>query len=141
MARREVTGKKPGVSADLIERGSGPPDPEDDDPEDDDPARDKPARDKPERDKPERDEPTKHKEPAARASATLPPIRGPPPLLALSILEFCAAFGISEDFFYKLKRQGQAPRLMKVGKRTMISMEAANEWRIEREAASAKAEA
>ena len=25
MARREVTGRKPGVSADLIERESGPP--------------------------------------------------------------------------------------------------------------------
>ena len=41
----------------------------------------------------------------------------PPPRLALSILEFCAAFGISDDFYYKLKRQGQGPREMKVGKR------------------------
>lgn len=64
----------------------------------------------------------------------------PSPRLALNILEFCAAFGISEDFFYKLKRQGQAPRLMKVGARTLISMEAAKEWRIAREA-EAKAEA
>jgi predicted DNA-binding transcriptional regulator AlpA len=32
MARAEVTGKKPGVTADLIERDSGPPDPEDDEP-------------------------------------------------------------------------------------------------------------
>jgi hypothetical protein len=67
-------------------------------------------------------------------SADLTP---PPPRLALSVVEFCAAFGISEDFFYKLKRQGQAPRLMKVGARTMISMEAANEWRIAREAEAA----
>ena len=137
MARREVTGKKPGVSADLIKRGSGPPDHQ----EDDDPEDDNPESDEPECDKPERDEPTKRKEPTARVSATLPPIRGPPPRLALSILEFCAAFGISEDFFYKLKRQGQAPRLMKVGARTMISMQAADEWRKAREAAAEAVEA
>jgi hypothetical protein len=64
------------------------------------------------------------------------PPSSPPPRLALSILEFCAAFGLSEDFFYKLKRQGQAPRLMRVGSRTLISMEAADEWRKAREAAS-----
>jgi predicted DNA-binding transcriptional regulator AlpA len=89
MARREVTGKKPGVSTILINRAEG-------------------------------DELT-------------PP---PPPRIALSIPEFCAAFGISEDFFYKLKRQGQAPRLMRVGTRTLISMQAADEWRIERERAA-----
>jgi hypothetical protein len=111
MARREVTGKKPGVSADLINRKSGPPEPDD-------------------------DEPTQHSEPAAQPTTILPPIRGPPPLLALSILEFCAAFGISEDFFYKLKRQGKAPTLMKVGARTMVSIQAADEWRIERERAA-----
>ena len=62
----------------------------------------------------------------------------PPPLrLALSILEFCAAFGISDDFYYKLKRQGQGPREMKVGKRTLISLAAADEWRTERERATA----
>jgi predicted DNA-binding transcriptional regulator AlpA len=57
----------------------------------------------------------------------------PPPRIALSIPEFCVAFGISEDFFYKLKRQGQTPRLMKIGKRTLISMESAIEWRNARE--------
>ncbi|MCA1415294.1 transcriptional regulator [Bradyrhizobium sp. NBAIM20] len=62
-----------------------------------------------------------------------------PARLALSILEFCAALGISEDFFYKLKRQGKAPRLMKVGSRTMISVQAANEWLIAREADAAAA--
>jgi hypothetical protein len=61
----------------------------------------------------------------------------PPPRLALNILEFCAAFRISEDFYYKLKRQGQGPREMKVGARTLISLAAADEWRIERERATA----
>jgi predicted DNA-binding transcriptional regulator AlpA len=60
----------------------------------------------------------------------------PPPRLAFGILEFCAAVGISEDFFYKLKRQGQAPRLTKVGSRTLITLAAANEWLIEHEAAA-----
>ena len=31
-----------------------------------------------------------------------------PPRLALSIPEFCKAHGISEGFFYKLKKQGKA---------------------------------
>ena len=83
MARGEVTGKKPGVSADLIERVPGPPDPND-------------------------DEPTQHGDPVAPVVVALPPIRGPPPRLALSIPEFCEAFGISEDFFYKLKRSRQS---------------------------------
>jgi predicted DNA-binding transcriptional regulator AlpA len=64
-------------------------------------------------------------------------VRAPPtPCLALSIRQFCQAHSISEDFFYKLKRQGEAPRLMKVGARTLISMEAAAEWRRDREAAT-----
>jgi predicted DNA-binding transcriptional regulator AlpA len=62
---------------------------------------------------------------------------GPPPLptprLALSIPEFCKAHGISEGFFYKLKKQGEGPREMKVGARTLISFESAAEWRRARE--------
>jgi len=57
----------------------------------------------------------------------------PPPRLAFGVVEFCEAFGISEDFFYKLKKQGKAPRLMKVGARSLISLQAAAEWRVERE--------
>jgi hypothetical protein len=49
----------------------------------------------------------------------------------MSIPLFCRSHGISEDFFYKLKRQGQTPRLMKVGARTLISHEAAADWRRE----------
>ena len=61
----------------------------------------------------------------------------PPPSQAYTIRQFCAAFGISEDFFYKLRRQGHGPRLMKVGTRTLISIDAADAWRREREAATA----
>jgi len=57
----------------------------------------------------------------------------PPPRLALSIREFCEAHGISEGFFYKLKKQGEGPRQMRVGRRTLISFESAAEWRRKRE--------
>ena len=55
------------------------------------------------------------------------------PRLALSIPEFCEAHGISEGFFYKLKRQGKGPREMKVGARTLITFKSAAEWRRTRE--------
>jgi predicted DNA-binding transcriptional regulator AlpA len=57
----------------------------------------------------------------------------PTPRLALSIPEFCRAHGISEAFFYKLKKQGEGPREMKVGARTLITFESAAEWRRTRE--------
>jgi hypothetical protein len=57
----------------------------------------------------------------------------PPPRLALSILQFCDAHGISEAFYYKLKKQCKGPREMKVGARTLISFESAAEWRRARE--------
>lgn len=55
--------------------------------------------------------------------------------LALSIPEFCEAHGISEGMFYKMKKQkkGLTPREMKIGTRTLITFEAAAEWRKERE--------
>ena len=65
-------------------------------------------------------------------SAAVPPT----PRLALSIPEFCKAHGISEGFFYKLKKLGEGPREMKIGARTLISLESAAEWRRERENAT-----
>jgi predicted DNA-binding transcriptional regulator AlpA len=56
--------------------------------------------------------------------------------MALSIPEFCQAHGISEGFFYKLKKQGEGPREMKVGARTLITFESAAEWRRAREKSS-----
>ncbi len=44
------------------------------------------------------------------------------PRPALSIAEFCKAHSISEGFFYKLKKQGEGPREMKVGARTLITL-------------------
>lgn len=56
------------------------------------------------------------------------PAKQPP--LAMTIAEFCKAFRISEGFFYKLRREGRGPREMRMGRRTLISMDAADEWRI-----------
>lgn len=49
--------------------------------------------------------------------------------LALSVSEFCAAHGVSRDTFYQLIRRGEGPTVMRVGRRTLVSVEAAAEWR------------
>jgi predicted DNA-binding transcriptional regulator AlpA len=63
-------------------------------------------------------------------------IHAPPPsgAGALSIPQFCAAHGgMSEAMFHKLMRDNRGPKVMKVGGRTLISVEAAATWRRERE--------
>jgi hypothetical protein len=55
--------------------------------------------------------------------------------VAYSILEFCKAHRISQAFFYELKRAGLGPREMIVGRRRIISGEAAADWRRARAAA------
>jgi len=51
------------------------------------------------------------------------------PLGAYTIREFARAHGISADMFYKMQREGWGPTVMKVGSRTLISVEAAAAWR------------
>jgi predicted DNA-binding transcriptional regulator AlpA len=46
-----------------------------------------------------------------------------------SIRDFCRSHSISRAMFYKLHSQGKAPRICKVGARSLISAEAAAEWR------------
>jgi predicted DNA-binding transcriptional regulator AlpA len=46
-----------------------------------------------------------------------------------SVSGFCRAHSISRALFYKLHSQGKAPRICKVGARSLISAEAAAEWR------------
>ena len=53
-----------------------------------------------------------------------------------SVQEFCREHGISRGLFYRLLREGQGPRVIKAGRRTLISQEAAEEWRRRLEAAS-----
>jgi predicted DNA-binding transcriptional regulator AlpA len=47
----------------------------------------------------------------------------------MAIKQFCADHGISRSFFYKLIAEGRGPRLCKLGARTLISAEAAADWR------------
>lgn len=56
---------------------------------------------------------------------------------AFGIPEFCRRHDISPQTFYKLKAQGLAPAMFKLGARVLISREAATRWRAEREAESA----
>ena len=55
---------------------------------------------------------------------------------AYTIKEFCAAHRISEAMYYKLRAAGLGPREMRALKKVTVSMEAAEEWRRERENAS-----
>jgi hypothetical protein len=58
------------------------------------------------------------------------------PTEMFSISSFCAAHGISESFFHKLRGQGLGPRLTMLGARVFITHESAAAWRAEREAAT-----
>ena len=74
-----------------------------------------------------------------KPAGTDPNKQQPVPTLAMSIPQFCIAHNISEGMYYKMKKQDRSlvPREMNVGTRTLITFEAAAEWRAEREAASA----
>ena len=56
---------------------------------------------------------------------------------AYTIDEFCAAHRISRRKFYDLEERGIGPRLMRIGSKILISIEAAAAWRAEREKATA----
>ena len=59
------------------------------------------------------------------------------PNAAYSVAEFCRAHGVSRAFFYVLRKRGEGPTVMKVGKRTLVSEEAAQDWRRRLEICSA----
>ncbi len=46
-----------------------------------------------------------------------------------TINEFCDEYRVSRTLLYGLIKEGRGPRLMKLGRRTLISVEAANDWR------------
>jgi hypothetical protein len=72
--------------------------------------------------------------PQKKKSKSKPPLSQGEIVGAYSISDFCRAHGrMSESFFHKLAAEGRGPKLMKVGKRTMISTEAAAAWRRARE--------
>ena len=77
-----------------------------------------------------------HDRPQARA----PPAPLGAEIRAYSIPEFCRTHGgISEAFFHKLVSEGRGPKLMKVGTRTLVSVEADAAWRAQQEAATEQA--
>lgn len=69
----------------------------------------------------------------ARARRLLPPVYE---LAAFSIFGFCATHGLSRSKFYDMLHKGEGPRLMRCGRRVLISTEAARDWRLARERAA-----
>jgi hypothetical protein len=63
--------------------------------------------------------------------------RGPPPRAAFTVPEFCEAHRISQAKYYQMKKEGWGPVEMEVGRRRLISYEAASAWRREREVETA----
>lgn len=58
---------------------------------------------------------------------------------AFTISQFADAHHVSRTHVYELIKQGKGPRLMKLGRRTLISLEAAADWRRRMEAETAVA--
>jgi Helix-turn-helix domain len=48
--------------------------------------------------------------------------------VAFTVSEFCAAYRISRAHLYNLIGRGEGPALLKAGRRTLISGEAAAQW-------------
>jgi excisionase family DNA binding protein len=48
---------------------------------------------------------------------------------AYSVADFCNAFGIARSTFYRLLHEGRGPSLIHIGKRTLISVDAVDQWR------------
>ena len=47
----------------------------------------------------------------------------------MTVPEFCRDNAISRSLFYKLRQRNIGPDVIKLGRRTLISAEAAQEWR------------
>ncbi len=60
---------------------------------------------------------------------------------AFTVTQFADAHFVSRTHVYALIKAGKGPRVMKVGRRTLISVEAAADWRrqLEQETATAAA--
>jgi predicted DNA-binding transcriptional regulator AlpA len=55
---------------------------------------------------------------------------------AVTVDEFCVERRISRSFFYKLLNEGKGPRLLKLGRATRITAEAAREFDLANEVKS-----
>lgn len=57
-----------------------------------------------------------------------------------SVPAFCEAHGISRGYLYQLWTEGRGPRRTKLGRRTLITGEAAARWRRRMEEETSRAE-
>jgi hypothetical protein len=73
-----------------------------------------------------------------RAEKTQKPKRSVP-ALGMSVEEFCEAYSIKVNLFYELLKAGKGPRCMLLGRRRIITQEAALAWQRQREAEAAVA--
>ena len=48
-----------------------------------------------------------------------------------TISQFCEAHNLSRAFFYNLKKQGLAPKIVELGGKRLVTREAAEAWRAE----------
>ena len=48
--------------------------------------------------------------------------------LAYTVPQFCYGFNVSKTHLYALLKENKGPRIMKVGRRTLISAQAAADW-------------
>jgi predicted DNA-binding transcriptional regulator AlpA len=55
---------------------------------------------------------------------------------AYSIMEFCHAYGLGRSTFYRMQAAGLAPRTLAIGRRRIVTKEAATDWCHRLEAAS-----
>lgn len=60
-----------------------------------------------------------------------------PPPAVYTVTEFAKAHKISVSMLYKMRAEGQGPDILKIGSRTLISIESARRWRAAREKATA----
>jgi hypothetical protein len=61
-----------------------------------------------------------------------------PERAAYSVGEFCMAHRISRSKLYQMWAAGSGPRVMRIGSKVLVTVEAAADWRAAREAASAE---
>ena len=50
---------------------------------------------------------------------------------AYTIKQFCESHNLPQSTYFKLQKEGKGPRVRKAGKRVLISIESAKEWRNE----------
>ena len=55
---------------------------------------------------------------------------------AVTVSQFCEKYRIGRTHFYQLLKDGNGPRLMKVGRRTLVSAKAESDWVEQSEQAS-----